>query len=165
MSYADLCPSSIDKIKSTINYSLQSNPKQNINHVRKRCTIATMAEQQVAYHMSGQVMDSSIDYNDPFSFAFDVLSSHIYHGARIEVKTHQSDARWINVNIDKKNESGFMNLYPLLNYSVADYITVFRSSEIKSGTFSFTNMFTGTPHHLAPLIKKSQYNQYYYLDI
>lgn len=165
MSYSDLWPSSIDKINSTISYTMNSNPNQNINQVKKRCTLATMAEQQVAYHMCGQVIDSKVDYNDPFSFAFDVLSSHIYHGARIEVKTHQSDGRWINVNIDRKNESGFMNLYPLLNYSVADFVTIFRTDKIKQGTYAFTSMFTGTPHQIAPIIKKSQYNQYYYLDI
>lgn len=165
MKYENLNHSSKEKVKSTIKYTLSKNPIQNKKHVAKRCLIATLAEQKVAEHMNGRVMDSEVDFDDPYSFAFDVLSSHEYHGARIEVKTHQSDSKWINVNLDLENKSNFMNLYPFLNYGVADFIIIFRSHEPSKGLYMFEPCFIGTQADITSVINKSMYNDQFYLDI
>lgn len=152
--------SSSMKIMGTTNYSMQKNPNQDFHEVHERCKVATMAEQSVAYHMNGSIMDNPADYSDPYSYSFDVLSGKEYYGARIEVKTHQSDSKWINVNIDHHNKSGVMNLFHFLEYDVADFIAIYRSKKI-NGIYSFSQAFVGNRSQLKPLITKSNYGGWY----
>lgn len=156
-----LTATSVTKIKSTVSYSMNNRTGQDINQVTRRCMIATMAEQQVAEHMNGYVMDSTIDFNDPFTYAFDVLSGIEYYGTRIEVKTHQTNSRWISVNIDERNTTGFMNLYHFLNYEVSDYITIFNTSPYVNNAYNFNRAFVGTKYDLKRVIRKSNYNGWY----
>ncbi len=160
MSEINLSEESNNKIKSTVFYSLQNNPGQNTEHVNRRCQIATMAEQKVAEHMSGHVMNSHIDFNDPFTYAFDVLSGINYYGTRIEVKTHQNNNRWISVNLDHKNLTGHMNLHHFLEYEAADYITIYTSTA-KIFSVKFKNVFTGTRKDVKKIIRKSRYDGWY----
>lgn len=160
MSPDQLTLASVSKVKSTVAYSMANRSGQDINNVTRRCIIATMAEQQVATHMMGYVMDSIVDFNDPFTYAFDVLSGIEFYGARIEVKTHQSNARWISVNLDERNTTGFMNLYHFLNYEISDYITIFNSSQY-GNSYNFNRVFTGTKYSLKQVIRKSNYNGWY----
>lgn len=161
MDASQLTQQSINKINSTTEYSLRNRTGQNRSQVITRCTIATMAEQEVARHMNGYVMDSVIDFDDPFTYAFDVLSGVEYYGSRIEVKTHQSNARWISVNLDERNVSGHMNLFHFLNYDVADYITIFDSKPIAHNVYNFKCVFAGTKANLRSVIRKSNYNGWY----
>lgn len=161
MDHIELTAESRNKIDTTVLYSMNRDPNQNINHVTNRCIIATMAEQKVASHMLGYVMNGTVDFSDPLSYAYDVLSGIEYHGARIEVKTHQSNARWISVNLDERNTTGFMNLFHFLNYEAADYITIFNSLPLTTTSYNFKTAFVGTRADIKKVIRKSNYNGWY----
>lgn len=160
MSPLDLSEPSIKKVNSTIRYTMNTNPHQNIEHARLRCVIAQMAEQKTANHMNGDFMDCDVNFDDPFTYAFDVLSGIEYYGTRIEVKTHQSNAKWIAVNIEKKNEWGMINLHHFLSIDVADYIAIYDSKRADSSV-NFKTVFMGTREQLKPLIRKSNFKGWY----
>ena len=161
MGMNELSPMSVAKVQSTVLYSMNNRTSQNADQVTRRCAIATMAEQKVAEHMNGFVMNCDIDFNDPFTYAFDVLSGIDFYGARIEVKTHQSNSRWISVNLDERNSTGHMNLFHFLNFDVSDYITIFNSSQYADNGYNFSCAFVGTKHELQRVIRKSNYNGWY----
>ena len=144
------------KIMSTARYSLSIDPDQTLNYAVSRCALAIYAEQRVADHMQGHVMNNDINFDIPLTYAYDVLSSPLYYGARIEVKTHQSGSRWINVNIEKENTANCLNLYHFLEYEIADYITIFNCNSQK-----YNNVFVGNRCDLKKIIRKSNYSGWY----
>ena len=147
---------SINKINSTINYSLSKNPSQDYDFVLRKCTIAQLAEQKVAEILNGVNVDFDIDYNDPYSYSFDVLAGFEFYNTRIEVKTHQSNSRWITVNIDRHNKNNHMNLYPFLEYNITDIIVIYKTDGIV-----FNTIFVGNVNDIKPLIRKSNYSGWY----
>ena len=110
--------------------------------------------------MNGNFMDCDVNFDDPFTYAFDVLSGIEYYGTRIEVKTHQSNAKWIAVNIEKNNKFGMINLHHFLSIDVADYIAIYDSKRFDNG-FNFKTAFIGTREQLKPLIRKSNFKGWY----
>ena len=147
---------SIDKINSTVAYSLSKNPERDYNSALKRCTIAQTAEQKVAEILNGYNTNFDIDYNDPYSYSFDVLAGFEFYNTRIEVKTHQSNSRWITVNIDRHNKNNHMNLYPFLEYNITDVIVIYKTDGVV-----FNTIFVGNVNDIKPLIKKSNYSGWY----
>ena len=160
MEYKDLSMKSKTKIMKTVDYSMSKNPSQDYEHVISRCTIAIMAEQRVASHLDGEVADYDANMADPYSYAYDVIGSKEYYHARVEVKTHQSDAKWITVNTEHNNISGAMNIFHFINYDIADYITIYKTG-IKSRVTSFQLAFMGDRNDLKSVIKKSNYSGWY----
>lgn len=157
----DLNSFSNEKIRKTIEYSISKNYNQNFDQTVLRCTIATMAEQKVAEITAGIVADYIIDYSDPLSFAYDVLSGPQYHGARIEVKTHQTNSRWISVNVERENPNGIMNLHHFLEYEAADVIVIYRSNYNVGGGYMFQSAFIGTRSDIKRVITRSNYSGWY----
>ena len=147
---------SIDKINSTIQYSLSKNREQEYQYVLKKCTIAQTAEQKVAEILNGYNTNFDIDYDDPYTYSFDVLAGFEFYNTRIEVKTHQSNSRWITVNIDRHNKNNYMNLYPFLEYGIADVIVIYKTDGVV-----FNTIFVGSVNDIKPLIKKSNYSGWY----
>jgi hypothetical protein len=147
---------SIDKINSTVAYSLSKKPERDYNSALKRCTIAQTAEQKVAEILNGYNTNFDIDYDDPYTYSFDVLAGFEFYNTRIEVKTHQSNSKWITVNTDRHNKNNYMNLYPFLEYGIADVIVIYKTDGI-----IFNNVFVGNVNDIKPLIKKSNYSGWY----
>lgn len=165
MSFDDMNEISREKVKDTLKYSISKNEKQNKSNAAKRIAIATLAEQMVAQHMNGNIANFEIDYNDPFTYAYDVVAGHEYHNIRIEVKTHQKDNDWINVNLELENVKGYLNVHHFLKYDVADYIIIFRSEKNDDGSYHFKTEFIGNKDDLTSVITRSCYNREYYLNI
>lgn len=152
------------KISDTVRYSLTQNPDQSKEEVVKRCMIAVYAEYFVANWMNGYVNRGQEDVNDPYTYAWDVLAHPMYSGLRIEVKTHQTDSRWISVTTgyggDYPGGSG-INLGPILNHQVADCIIIFKTTEVSPGVFQYTLKFSGDREDLKKLVRKSNYSGWY----
>lgn len=154
--------SSENKIKAsnTARNSLKLDESQNRRAVLKRCVIATLAEQMVALATAGRVMDSEFDKTNPFSYAFDVISEE---GVRIEVKTHQSDSRWINVHTKGRypypHGSG-IDLDGFLTYRLSDLIIILETDEVSPGVYRFTPRMMGDQTAFLPgsgLVQESKY--------
>lgn len=160
----ELTEQSNEKVSSTIKYSMQQYTMQKQEHVRTRCVVATLGEQKVAEHMEGVVMHNPINYDDPYSFGFDVLSSPTYYGARVEVKTTMSPNKWININTEHKSVKGHLNVFHFLEFPVADYITIFRVKEVGM-KFKFTREFTGNRHEFKRILRRSRYTNNWYLNL
>ena len=129
---------SIDKINSTVAYSLSKNPERDYNSALKRCTIAQTAEQKVAEILNGYNTNFDIDYDDPYTYSFDVLAGFEFYNTRIEVKTHQSNSRWITVNIDRHNKNkgivfsrneAIDIINNLFGHNPSDYVFTFKEKE------------------------------------
>lgn len=154
--------SSENKIKAsnTARNSLKLDESQNRRAVLKRCVIATLAEQMIALATAGRVMDSEFDKTNPFSYAFDVISEE---GVRIEVKTHQSDSRWINVHTKGRypypHGSG-IDLDGFLTYRLSDLIIILETDEVSPGVYRFTPRMMGDQTAFLPgsgLVQESKY--------
>lgn len=154
--------SSENKIKAsnTARNSLKLDESQNRRAVLKRCVIATLAEQMVALATAGRVMDSEFDKTNPFSYAFDVISEE---GVRIEVKTHQSDSRWINVHTKGRypypHGSG-IDLDGFITYRLSDLIIILETDEVSPGVYRFTPRMMGDQTAFLPgsgLVQESKY--------
>lgn len=157
-----------DKARSTAEYSLEKDPTQNKDDVLRRNLIAMMAEQIVAETVHGWMPTGREDYENPFSFAYDVVAKD---GVRIEVKTHQSDSKWITVNTGKGGEypskSYGINLGPFLGHKLADLIIIFDSKQDETGAVLFTPKFIAGRDAFVKdsgLVVKSQYNDGWYLS-
>lgn len=157
-----------EKAKDTADYSLEQDPTQNRNQVLNRCYIAMMAEQIVVEAVHGFLPCGSEDFDNPYSFAYDVVAKD---GVRIEVKTHQSDSKWINVHTgmsgDYPSEVPGINLGPFLKHKLSDLIIIFDSKANGSGGILFTpKILAGLDAFStsSPLVKKSQFNPGYYLS-
>ena len=163
-SFNDLSEEDKTKIKDTVRYSLRQDSGQDRNQVLRRCAIAQMAERYVADWMDGYVAGGSEDHDDPYTYAWDVLAHPRYSGLRIEVKTHQSDSRWISVTTgysgDYPHGSG-INLGPFLNHRVADCIIILDVAERAPGVFQFTQKFVGDHEDLKDKVKKSNFQGWY----
>lgn len=130
MKYSDLTQESKAKVKDTVKYALSANGETDTPAVVQRCVIAQLAEQYVAEWMEGSVMHGEEDLSDPWTYAFDVISGPKYYGMRLEVKTHQSESKYISVNTGHigpfKGTSG-LNLRPFIEQKCADLIIIFNT--------------------------------------
>ncbi|WBF80115.1 endonuclease IV [Escherichia phage vB_Eco_F26] len=152
------------KIADTARYSLKQNPNQDKAEVIERCRIAVYAEFFVADWLSGYVNKGQEDVDDPYTYAWDVLAHPKYCGLRVEVKTHQTDSRWISVTTGCSGEYPYgsgINLGPILNHQVADCIIIFNTKEIHPGVIQYTPKFIGDREDLRKVVRKSNYNGWY----
>ena len=152
------------KIKGTVQYSMKKDPDQDLEQVKRRCTIAQMAERAVATWVDGYVANMEADYEDPLTFAWDVLAHPKYSGLRIEVKTHQSDAKWISVTTGYSGDYPYgsgVNLGPFLTHRVADCIIILDVEESSPEVFSFTLKFVGDQEDLKKVVRRSNYTGWY----
>lgn len=165
MRKADLSAESIEKIKDTVRYTMTRDPDQNLTDVLKRCMIAQMAEQQVATHVEGNFGTLDAVYDDPYTWAYDVLAHIKYSGIRIEVKTHQSGSKWIQVNTRNRPPypaTSGINIGPMLEHGVADLLIIFDVKE-NNDVYTFTPVLLCDKIALTntDLIKKSNFQGYY----
>lgn len=147
---------SIIKIKDTVNYSMNKDPSQNKIDVVKRCKIAILAEQISAEILDGSIAHNEINYDDPFTFAYDIIAGINHHHGRVEVKTSQNNNEWITVSIDKRNESNSINLYHFLEYEVSDMIVIYQYYNN-----IYSARYVGDRNDIKKRIKKSNYNGWY----
>lgn len=146
----------ITKIEDTVAYSMSVDASQNKIDVIKRCKIAICAEYATASLLDGFVVNNEINFEDPYSYAYDVIAGVQHHCGRVEVKTAQSNNDWITVNIDKKNESSSINLYHFLEYDVSDMIVIYQYSNS-----IYTTKYVGDRNDIKKHIKKSNYSGWY----
>ena len=152
------------KIKDTVLYSLSQDPSQDKKEVLTRCVIATYAEYMVADWLNGYVNSGLEDHDDPYTYAWDVLAHPMYCGLRVEVKTHQSDSKWISCTTGYSGDFPYgtgINLGPLLNHKVADCIIIFDTSVNEAGDVLFTPKFSGDREAITKLVRKSNYTGWY----
>lgn len=159
----DLTPESLQKIVDTTRYSLRKDPGQDREQVMQRCMVATMAEQAIAKWTSGFLCGGDEDYDNPYSFAFDVVSKE---GVRIEVKTHQSGSKWISVHTGHQGDypHGYgINLGPFMQHKLADLMIMLDVKETLKG-YRFKPKFLAGPGAFVPesgLVQKSQGDGWY----
>ncbi|AEO97180.1 DNA endonuclease IV [Salmonella phage vB_SenM-AKM_NP4] len=160
----DLTPEDRVKIKDTVNYTMSKDPGQDKEAAVKRCMIAQLAEKAVAEWVNGYVMHGQENHDDPYTFAWDVLAHPRYCGLRIEVKTHQSESKWISVTTGYSGNFPYgygVNLGPFLNHQVADCIIILDVVENLTGGFEFTPVFVGDPEDTKKIVKRSKYEGWY----
>lgn len=159
-----LTPATKLKIKDTVAYTMSREPGQNETDAWRRCAVAIMAEQKVAQWLRGSLTNGNEDFDDPLTWAYDVLSHVDYTGIRVEVKTHQSDSRWIAVTTgysgDFPGGSG-INLGPFLQHQIADCIIILDSEKVGAGEWEYTPRFIGDHDELKSIVKKSNYDGWY----
>lgn len=151
-----------NKIKAlnTARHSMALDASQEQRSALKRCVIATLAEQMIAECTNGRVMDSEFDKTNPFSFAYDVISNE---GMRIEVKTHQSDSRWINVHTKGRHpypHGSGIDLDVFLTYRLSDLIIILETDEVSPGFYRFIPRMMGDQTAFLPgsgLVQESKY--------
>lgn len=165
MTMADLTPESKAKIKDTVKYAMEANNESDLSSVVTRCMIAQLAEQYVAEWMEGEVMHGDEDLNDPWTYAFDVVSGPKYYGMRLEVKTHQSESNYITINTGHaepfKGKSG-LNLRPFIEHKCADLIIIFNTKTTSSGVLIEPVLLSDRDSLIAPgVIVKSKFDGYY----
>lgn len=137
----DITPEIKVKIKDTVLYSMRMSPDQDPRECIKKCTISTLAEYYVADWLAGYVNRGLEELDDPYTYAYDVLAHPKYSGLRIEVKTHQTDSRWVSVTSGAFGHypgGTGINLGPFLNFPVADLIIIFKTKEISPDVFEMT---------------------------
>lgn len=149
------------KVKDTIKYSLTKDPTQDRSEVAKRCLIAILAEQYVSEQVFGFMPSGDEDYQNAFSFAYDVVAKD---GVRIEVKTHQAKSKWINVTTGNTGyyptQTQGINLGPLLDHKLADLIIIFDAYEETPCRYLFTPKVLAGRLAFEPetgLVQKSKY--------
>lgn len=160
---SDLTKASQIKVKDTIKYSLRQNEHQDHREVAQRCLIAILAEQQIAAKVHGYLPSGRENFDNPFSWAYDVVAKD---GVRIEVKTHQSSSKWINLVIDSHQRASGINIAPFLKHKLADLIIILDTKQNAAGHYLFTPKMMAAPSAFHPnsgLIKESNYNDGYYL--
>lgn len=167
MSLGDMSEDSKEKIRSTTKYSLESNPNQTIPECFEKCMIAIMAEEYVKDHVDGIINHGQEDLEDPYTYAYDVIAHPKYSGLRIEVKTHQSNSKWVVVNSgmdgDCPGTSG-INLGPFLKFGVADVIIIFKTEKVSQNTFRLIPYILSDQYALSTKngsIQKSKFDGYY----
>lgn len=167
MTKKDLTEESLDKVKDTARYSLSLDPNQDKKEVIERCLIAQMAEQHVAHYMEGFINHGIENTDDPLSYAYDVLANIKYTGLRIEVKTHQSESKWITVSTGHaepyKGHAG-INLRPFIECGVADLMIIFRTTKVSPGEYKLSPMMMCDRTALIPksgVVKSSQFTGFY----
>lgn len=165
MKISDLTPESKRKVVDTTKYSMDSSGAEYDKSILERCVVAQLAEQYVAEWMEGVCMHGEEDLNDPWTYAFDVLSSHKYYGTRIEVKTHQSGSNYITVNTGHvppfKGTAG-INLRPFIEQKVADLIIFFNTRMIDGGWLIEPFLVSDRDSLVSKeVIVKSKYDGYY----
>lgn len=162
--FSDLSTSDRIKAKNTAAYSLRQNPDQDKAAVVNRCAIAQLAEKAVAEWLDGYVAGGNEDHDDPYTYAWDVLAHPRFCGLRVEVKTHQSDSKWISITTgysgDYPGGKG-INLGPFLTHRVADCIIILDVVEVSPSVFQFTLKFAGDHEDLKSVVKKSNYKGWY----
>lgn len=161
---SDLTSEMKTKIKDTVRYTMGKDPSQNLEDAVKRCRAAVYAEYKVADWLNGYVNAGQEDTDDPYTYAWDVLAHPMYCGLRVEVKTHQTDSRWISVTTGYSGNfpggSG-INLGPILNHKVADCIIIFDTKEVSPGVLEYTLKFSGDRESLTKIVRKSNYSGWY----
>ncbi|ARB05777.1 hypothetical protein fHeYen901_4 [Yersinia phage fHe-Yen9-01] len=167
MSVKDLTPENRAKVVDTHKYSLSQDESQDSSEVLTRCIKAILAEQYIAKEVDGTVAGGNEDHNDPWSYAFDVVASGEYSGLRIEVKTHQSNAKSISCHTgysgDYQHGSG-LNLGPFLNHKIADCMIILNCTEVRSGVYRFVPVILAASDAFNPktgLVRKSNFSGWY----
>ena len=167
MRSTDLSQESKTKVKDTILYSLTQNPKQHRPSVLERCVIAQLAEQYVAEWMNGWCNHGNEDLSDPLSYGFDVLANIEYSGLRIEVKTHQSNSKYISVHTQNqepfKGTTG-LNLRPFIGLRVSDVMIIFDVKADDAGSaWLFKPVIIATPKAICSkdVVLKSNFDGWY----
>lgn len=162
--FSDLTPEDRVKIKDTVAYSLRQNPDQDKTAVINRCAIAQLAERAVADWMDGYVAGGQENHNDPYTYAWDVLAHPRFCGLRIEVKTHQSNSKWISATTGYSGDypgGAGINLGPFLTHRVADCIIILDVVESGPSVYQFTLKFAGDYEDLKSVVRKSNYQGWY----
>lgn len=155
------------KIKDTVLYSMRQSPDQDPKECIKKCAIAVYAEYYVAHHMAGYVNRGIEELNDPYTYAYDVLSHPKYCGLRVEVKTHQTDSRWVGVTSGAYGmyPGGYgINLGPFLEFPVSDLIVIFKSEEISPECIQLTPWMLADKEAMLPgtgVVAKSKFEGWY----
>ncbi len=160
LSVSDLTVKTKAKVQETTMYAMEHNDETDVKLVLSRCIIAILAEQYVAEHMNGAVMHGEETPDDPWTYAFDVVSGPEYYGQRIEVKTHQSDSKYITVKTMTTSESG-INLVPFLESNIADLIIIFDTTEIERHKWLFTARVIADQLGIQQIITKSNFSGHY----
>ncbi|WJJ54637.1 DNA endonuclease IV [Acinetobacter phage AB1I1M-1] len=165
MNLKDLSEESKRKIIDTSKYAMSANNEFDAKTVVMRCAIAQMAEQYVAEWMNGHVMHGDEDTSDPWTYAFDVISGPEYYGMRIEVKTHQSESKYITVNTghaDPYPGKQGLNIRPFLEQPQADLIIFFNTRMIDEGVLLEPYMMSDKDSLRSnEIIVKSKFEGYY----
>lgn len=141
-------------------HSMSLDNSQEQRSALKRCVIATLGEQLVAQCTNGRVMDTEFNKANPFSYSFDVISEE---GVRIEVKTHQSDSRWISVHTKGRHPYPYgsgIDLDGFLTYRLSDLIIILDVEEVSPGVYRFIPRMMGDQTAFLPgsgLVQESKY--------
>lgn len=163
----ELTPELKVKIKDTVLYSMKQSPDQDPRECIKKCTIAVYAEYYVAHWMAGYVNRGIEELDDPYTYAYDVLSHPKYSGLRVEVKTHQSDSRWVGVTTGAygRYPGGYgINLGPFIEFPVSDIIVIFKSKETSPDVIQLTPWMLADKESFAvgtDVVLKSKYDGWY----
>lgn len=163
MSLKDATPETIEKIKDTVRYVMRTYPERDLKQVLRVTTASLLAEQKVAKHMEGQYYSGEENLDEPFTYAFDVLSNIKYQGLRLEVKCSFS-GKWINVRDRTRPSHTGINLDSFYMHEVADLLVVFRTIETETNTFYYDLGVICTREMLAPsagLVHKGQKGTWY----
>lgn len=165
LTISDLTDESRVKVQDTIKYAMIQNSESDAKVVAERCVPAMLAEQYVAHWMEGYVMHGDEDLENPWTYAFDVLSGPKYYGMRIEVKTHQSASKYVTVNTGHaepfKGNTG-INLRPFIGLPQADLIIIFNTEQVGNGWIIKPYLLSDRDSLVAPgIIVKSKFDGYY----
>lgn len=165
MSLKDASDETRIKIIDTAKYALECDPTRDRQQLIHVTTASLLAEQYVASHMEGSSYSGVEDINDPFTFAFDVLSHIKYQGLRIEVKCAFSN-KWVNIRSSNHPSNEGISLDAFLASNVADVMIIFLTQENQSGVFTYRpgfvigrDVFTQYPD----LIKRGRDRKSWYL--
>ncbi|BAQ23248.1 DNA endonuclease IV [Edwardsiella phage PEi26] len=163
-----MTPLAKEKARETSHYSLRQDPSQNEQDVLRRNLVAMMAEQIVMNAVHGFMPTGRENHENPWSFAYDVVGKD---GVRIEVKTHQTDSKYITVNTGMSGDypatSWGINLGPFLGHKLADLIIIFDTKQDATGATLFTPKYLAGRDAFVKdsgLVIKSQYNDGWYLS-
>lgn len=140
MSIKDASEETKSKIIDTAKYALECDPTRDKQQLIRVTSASLLAEQFVAQHMEGSSYSGVEDIDDPWTYAFDVLSHIKYQGLRIEVKCAFSK-RWVNIRSTNHPSNEGINLDAFLASNVADVIIIFLTQENEPGVFSYVPAF------------------------
>lgn len=154
-----------DKIKWTTQYSLLDNPNQVKVQVIRRCYLAIVAEYELSLHLNGQMNCLTVNMEDPFTYTYDVIGGQEYGFPRIEVKTHQSGSKWIQVTTGKngsfRSDSGINVAHFVSDKSKADFIAIYNVEKLKELGYRYSLAYAGDKTDFISRVKKSHYDGYY----
>ena len=155
------------KIKTTAEYAKTKSPNDSTEDIIERCARSILAEEYIAKFMEGQYSAGKEDLDDPYTWAYDVLSNQKYSGLRVEVKTTTAQ-KWISCSTGKMEpypSYGFkgISFAGTMNHQIADLVIVLRVS-LNDGVFTYKPVFLFTPDVLEEhvgFVRESNYDGWY----